>query len=42
MSELKLYVCIDCSKVVKSVSGLTRHTTMMHLREPLTEEKEPV
>lgn len=42
MSELKLYACIDCDKVVKSISGLTRHTTTMHLREPSAEEKEPV
>lgn len=37
--DVKLYVCIDCSKVVRSLSGLTRHTTTMHLREPTKEEK---
>lgn len=41
MSSLKLYVCIDCDKVVRSLGGLTRHTTTMHLREPTAEEKEP-
>lgn len=32
------YFCTDCDKVMTKVSGLTRHTTTMHLREPKVSE----
>lgn len=36
---LKHYFCEDCDKKLTSLSGLTRHTTMMHLREPNYSER---
>jgi len=45
MSRTKNLVPINelpfIDSVTRSISGLTRHVTTMHLREPMPEEKEP-